>query len=375
MNLLTLAKLKPVVARALKKCATDADVVTFINEAQERLLNRPNNPVGSMMRYRFCTDDVCIVLPRQVRTVLKGAWCNTPAKILSQWYEFDNNGPGILESTSFVGEAIVDHGTDCKFDDLTVGATDRLLRITTDIAETAGTYIWLYGYDENNQWIQTQYGGTWYDGERVDLGSTPANTTHYFTRLTRVHKDVTNGIVRVYEWDSVAAAVVKQLGQYEPSEEDPIYRRVMLPGKASYGDCTSCGSTTSSTSSACGDITASCLTMSTGYLLGRTAMGSGAVQTIQVGAGLSLAGGVLTGTGGVEEAPEDGTPYARQDAGWVALAGGGDMLKATYDADNNGVVDDAEHAQSLTLTCVDDATAHVVRCRLDQGNYVLEIVQ
>lgn len=28
------------------------------------------------------------------------------------------------------------------------------------------------------------------------------------------------------------------------------------------------------------------------------------------------------GAGGVEEAPEDGTPYARQDAGWVAVTGG-----------------------------------------------------
>ena len=50
----------------------------------------------------------------------------------------------------------------------------------------------------------------------------------------------------------------------------------------------------------------------------------------------------------IEEAPIDGTSYARKDATWVSLAGGGDMLKSVYDTDNDGKVDSAEVADSAT---------------------------
>ena len=51
---------------------------------------------------------------------------------------------------------------------------------------------------------------------------------------------------------------------------------------------------------------------------------------------------------GIEEAPIDGTSYARKDAGWVTLAGGGDMLKSTYDSENRGYVDRAVLADTAT---------------------------
>ena len=51
----------------------------------------------------------------------------------------------------------------------------------------------------------------------------------------------------------------------------------------------------------------------------------------------------------IEEAPIDGTSYARKDAGWVSLAGGGDMLKSTYDSENRGYVDRAVLADTATI--------------------------
>lgn len=50
----------------------------------------------------------------------------------------------------------------------------------------------------------------------------------------------------------------------------------------------------------------------------------------------------------IEEAPIDGTSYARKDAGWVTLAGGGDMLKSVYDTDNDGKVDSSKTADTAT---------------------------
>lgn len=74
---------------------------------------------------------------------------------------------------------------------------------------------------------------------------------------------------------------------------------------------------------------------------------------------------VAAASAGVEEAPEDGTPYARQDATWVALSGGGDMLKATYDADNNGVVDEAE---SVAWTGVTGAPSFITSTGVTYAN-------
>ena len=50
----------------------------------------------------------------------------------------------------------------------------------------------------------------------------------------------------------------------------------------------------------------------------------------------------------IEEAPIDGTSYARKDAGWVSLPDFGDMFKSVYDTDNDGKVDAAEVADSAT---------------------------
>jgi len=41
------------------------------------------------------------------------------------------------------------------------------------------------------------------------------------------------------------------------------------------------------------------------------------------------------------EAPEDGTQYARKDAGWIAVSGTGDMLKSVYDTTDSGIVDES----------------------------------
>lgn len=56
--------------------------------------------------------------------------------------------------------------------------------------------------------------------------------------------------------------------------------------------------------------------------------------------------------GGVEEAPIDGTAYARQDGDWVVLAGGGDMLASTYDTNSDGKVNSADAADSVPDTGV-----------------------
>lgn len=242
MRQLTLATCRESIARVLNCCATDARVPLYANEAEERLLNRPDKPVGSFTRYEICVNNACLTWPRQVRSIEAFAICDHPGLIRNGWWEYGLNGLGILGDLDMAGDILIDRGTACAFDDITAGATDRKIRITTDIAEGATKYIWLYGYDENSNWIRTQIGGVWYDGERVQLSTAPTLTTHFFTVLSRVIKDVTDGPVRLYEYNTTTAAVVRALAYYEPSETQPIYRRSFVPGITVRGTC--CGSTT-----------------------------------------------------------------------------------------------------------------------------------
>jgi len=228
MNVLTLSAAKPVVARALNMCPTDDRVVDFLNEAQQRLLNRPTRAVGCDMSYRFKATASQITLPRQIKTVERWLWNQWPGAVRPEWFDFGFNGYGRWEDDRPCDAILLkDMGRACCFNDPLTSAKD-FIRVTTDVTEAAATYLWLYGYDENNQWIRSLIGGTWYDGERVDLSAAPVVTTNKFTALVRAHKDVTKGIVRGYEWDG--ALVIQSLFAYEPSETDPVYRRILIPG-------------------------------------------------------------------------------------------------------------------------------------------------
>lgn len=243
MKRLTVKGARDVVARAYGISATDkagdtqSRLLDLMNEAEERLLNRPGKPVGSYGRYRFRVSESCVVLPRFIRTVERASICNRPAMPMPEWFEFLYNGTGQLDPDDDAGDTVVDHGTDCKFDNFTPGATDRKIRITTDVAEDAATYIWLYGYDENANWIRTQVGGEWVDGERIDLSACPQQTSNLFTSLVRVKKDDTKGPVRLYEYNTTSASVVRALAVYEPSESDPIYRVLFIPNVENMGKC------------------------------------------------------------------------------------------------------------------------------------------
>jgi len=110
MRFLTLGSIKSAVARGLGMCSTDSRVVDFINEAQERLLNRENHAVGSFMRYRFCTNESCLVLPRSIRTVESFAVCERIGEVRPYWYEFLGNGTHIYDEDDTPGTKMIDHG-------------------------------------------------------------------------------------------------------------------------------------------------------------------------------------------------------------------------------------------------------------------------
>jgi hypothetical protein len=229
MQKLTLGSLKATVSDAVRLCATDPLVVAYINEAQEMLMNR-GRWVGTWIRYKITAPSGKITWPRQINTIEAVAFDRSPGVIHNGWYEFLPNGVGLLECDDNLFYKLIDRDPACTFDDIVACVTNRKLRVYCDLAADADAELILQGYDENMQWIRTLDGEDYIDGEKVAASTAGTLSTKFFTHITGVIKPVTNGPVRIYEYNNTTAANVKSIGYYEPDEQRPIYRRSLLPG-------------------------------------------------------------------------------------------------------------------------------------------------
>lgn len=234
MNRLNFSAVKPVIGRVLGVCQTDARIAQYTNEAQERLMLK-DKWVGTTIRYRLCLSSSCVTLPRQIETIEAWALCDQPMQIRNRWYEFVQNGPGQRRQNLGSPNQLIDRGTSCLFHDM--DNTTSLVNVVANVPEAAGAKILLRGYDENAQWIRTEYPGpgTWIDGEYVAINTTGTRSTKKFSSITEVVKPVTNGPVNLFEW--VNGANFQQIAYYESDETLPIYRRYLIPGLEQAGNC------------------------------------------------------------------------------------------------------------------------------------------
>lgn len=236
MNRLRLSDVSGPVARALGYCDTDiTQIASYVNRACQRLLYGGFSP-GSWGRFRVCLSDGCITLPRYLENVEAFAVEKLPGDIRDDWFEFLDSGPGIVESDRDIGNQMLDRGEACAFDDVT--GSNKLLAVFADATEattSGGTqYINVQYKDSGGNWVRTQFNGAWIEGENIPLVKgeyrySSRNVAPY--GLARVVKPVTNGMIRLYSYDTTTASL-KALGAYEPSEEVPVYRRYTIPGLA-----------------------------------------------------------------------------------------------------------------------------------------------
>lgn len=220
----------------LKLGKTDARVVQFINEAVQRLVMK--GPWwGCIQKYRVCATDGCLTWPRHVAAIWSVAIDKTPIRPVSRWFEFIEYGWG-LRDANVPENILIPNGTAATFDD--IQGTNSHIKVYADVPEAANAQILLRGYDANWNWIRTQVGGVWIDGEYVDINSaTPATSTKVFRgALDTPIKPVTNGAVRLYEVKDDATERV--LAIYEPDEERPEYVRSLIPGLSQRGGTGSC---------------------------------------------------------------------------------------------------------------------------------------
>jgi hypothetical protein len=233
---ITFGDIKDDIAEILSTCNTDTRVLAYLNEAQERLINR-GKFLGTVQRYKICVNDNCLTWPRQIETIESFSVCRLPGQIRNEWYEFNEGGYGqIQDDDCLPGVNLIDRGEVCAFDDITSGQTDRKIKVYSDLVES-NCYVILQGYDENGNWIRTVDGGSYIDGEKVVPSQAGVSSTKKFIALTGVQKTVTNGNLRLYEIKSGDGSTVKSLAIYEPDETRPLYRRSIVPGLTNMGAC------------------------------------------------------------------------------------------------------------------------------------------
>lgn len=235
---LTFGQVKAMAAKQCGYNVTDPRVADVVNEGVERLLEM-GKWVGTYGRFRICVNAACLTWPRELETIEAWAACSVPGIVRNQWYEFLGNGPGILDECGCSTD-LVDQGEHCAFDD--VRGTGKQLAVYSDVTEATGARIILEFFNNSNQFVRTQFGGDWINGESIAL---PAAGAYAYTvnecragGLVRVIKPKTNGYIRLYEYNTLTTAL-KPLGYYAPDEEIPVYRRSLVPGLSaeSGGDC------------------------------------------------------------------------------------------------------------------------------------------
>ena len=233
MPKLTLGSVKSAIARVLGKSTSSSEVVDYINEAQEMLVNR-GDWRGTVVRYAVCVADAKLTWPRWVEAIRKVTIAKSPAPIANRWYEFAGTGPGNLDDDDSPGLILQDMQEAPTFAD--ISGTGKRLHAISNQTESSGLYICVQGYDENNEWIRTMHSGSLIDGEMLAVNTTGAYSTNYFSNVAAVRKDETAGVVTLSEYD-VALAVFAPIGRYEADETAPLYRRSRVPGLADICDC------------------------------------------------------------------------------------------------------------------------------------------
>lgn len=224
---------------------TDAKLLQWTNEAQERLLNR-GLFWGTYGKFKLAAYGNLITLPPNIAAIETMNVCGAPTEIHDLWFEFLQFGFGSRSSqaagccgASFwatpdawaCGLPEADYrGQFPTFRDLTITTDPLKLVWVCDSSADTTTTVTVTGYDASGNWIRTNPGGIWQDGETITLAQSPGTTSvNTFSRISNISFSAQRkGQCWLYESDTVTNALTLT-GWYQWWETSPSYGRWLLP--------------------------------------------------------------------------------------------------------------------------------------------------
>jgi len=208
---------------------TDSRAVDIVNLVSERLLHK-GKYWGTYGCYTVALSSNFLTLPPEIDTIEKVAQSNVPLRVRGLWYEFNGNGAGTLTPPAgqplqyYSGGECIYRGNYPVIADIT---TPGILTVKCDVAADVGAKVLILGLDTNKNWIRTQVGGVWQDGELVALAQgAGTNTVNQFSQVTGVQPPA--GMSGQW-WLYIGGVTGTLLGQYQYWDASPSWKRYLLP--------------------------------------------------------------------------------------------------------------------------------------------------
>jgi hypothetical protein len=235
-------------------CPDDPRLIELVNGFEQRAAAF-GRWWGSTQLVQFCVTGsdcgACIVLPPQVATIEAANLNGVPVNVQgSSWGQFlrphlypaQCNGSSFANNLPCTGVQNFRCGCGCgcagvpQLQDEGLVASysvtlsgDRIKLYATNAADV-GLKVVVQGNDSNGIWVRTTIDGTVQDGEQVTLSltGTLTNTTWGAGAPFLAYKEATSYRVLMFAVDSDDNE--RQLAEYGPSETNPTYRKVRIPG-------------------------------------------------------------------------------------------------------------------------------------------------
>lgn len=229
-------------SNVLGNCSKD-DAFRYLTRAVRLLANKAKSWRPLEGYVDLCVRDNCVTLPHDVLTPIAININGQPALAQNEWYGFHMNGLGDTLCGGYQNWQWMSPDVVCFQDTV----KPSLLVAVVELPEDSGKSFRVYGYDQNDHWIQTRNACTgeiedgmlvpmilgWplpYDQARVD---SQINTSQWGDQLrvktiTRVTKPVTKGFVRLVAWDEGRHDGTSLIGYYWPNDTEPRFKRIKL---------------------------------------------------------------------------------------------------------------------------------------------------
>lgn len=213
--------------KAANVCPTSEEFIDFVNSAGQRAKRR-GDFIGTILPIFVCVRRGCVVWPRFVDSVRKINVCNQPVPVRNMWFEFlEKQTHGCWwNSWTGVGPRMIGQTKTSTHND--IFGDNRTIRAFITVPEDVGKTVRIFGIDTNGQPLRTNNGnGTYSDGIVITLANPFGSTSTFVRSISYVLKDVTQGNVLLYAYDTVND-VMEDLAVYDPSDTVPSFAKYQL---------------------------------------------------------------------------------------------------------------------------------------------------
>lgn len=232
------------------KCQSDVPAIAnYVNSAQRRLLMCKEAAddgwwgTWAEIVFNVSRDAPYITLPREVARLELMDICNKPVFIQNQFFEYLNFGNGRMPQCRNSGTCWQANGytrnNAITFVEMTSAPQYVTVYLTDD--RDVGKRILFSGLDANENTIYSTDVANQVTGVFLTLTSPSVQSPMTFAQIQGIQKDVTYGIVRIYQHDPTTGDEVLLLTM-QPGETTAMYRRYYLD-RLPQGCCVAPGNT------------------------------------------------------------------------------------------------------------------------------------